>query len=83
MNHHYEFFDTPEIPTYSSPILAMKPAIYFIDPPCQTDANYGCLGCDTAILCDNGLYFNCGYFVPADIAQCNKSTLEPDLPWYP
>ena len=54
MNYHYGFFDAPAVPAYPNSTPAMKPAIYFIKPPCLADANYECLGCDIATLRNNG-----------------------------
>ena len=65
MNYHYGFFDAPAVPAYPNSTPAMKPAIYFIEPPCLADANYECLGCDTATLRNNGLHLNCGYLIPS------------------
>ena len=83
MSYHYGFFDAPTVPAYPNPTPTMKPAIYFIEPPCHADTNCECLGCDTAILCNNGLHLNCGYLIPTNFLMCDESALEPDLPWYP
>lgn len=83
MSYHYGFFDTPAAPSYPNPMPTMKPAISFIEPPCHADVNYECLGCDTAILRNNGLHLNCGYLIPSNFPLCDESILEPDLPWYP
>ena len=83
MNYHYGFFDAPAVPAYPNSMPAMKPAIYFIEPPCLADANYECLGCDTATLRNNGLHLNCGYLIPSNFPLCDEAVLEPDLPWYP
>ena len=34
MNYHYGFFDALAVPAYPNSTPAMKPAIYFIKPPC-------------------------------------------------
>lgn len=83
MNYHYGFFDALAVPAYPNSTPAMKPAIYFIKPPCLADANYECLGCDIATLRNNGLHLNCGYLIPSNFPLCDEAVLGPDLPWYP
>ena len=73
MNYHYGFFDAPAVPAYPNSTPAMKPAIYFIKPPCLADAT----------LRNNGLHLNCGYLIPSNFPLCDEAVLEPDLPWYP